>query len=42
VNGEWKIKHTGYKRIFEELWDRAETKSLKITASMFPTSTESL
>jgi len=42
VNGEWKIKHTGYKRIFEEVWDRGETKSLKITASMFPSSTESL
>ena len=42
VNGEWKIKHTGYERILEELWDRGETKSLKITASMFPTSTESL
>ena len=42
VNGEWKIKHTGYKRILEEFWDRSETKSLKITASMFPSSTESL
>lgn len=42
VNGEWKIKHTGYKRIFEEVWDRRETKSLKITGSMFPVSTESL
>jgi len=42
VNGEWKIKHTGYERIFEEIWDRGETKSLKITESMFPSSTESL
>ena len=32
----------GYKRILEELWDRAETKSLKITASMFPPPTKSL
>jgi bile-acid 7alpha-dehydratase len=36
INGEWKIKHTGYRRIFEEVWDRKETKSLKLTASMFP------
>jgi len=42
ANGEWKIKHTGYERIFEEIWDRGETKSLKITASMFPSSTESV
>jgi bile-acid 7alpha-dehydratase len=35
VRGEWKIKHTGYDRVFEEMWDRSETKSLKITRSMF-------
>lgn len=35
VRGEWKIKHTGYDRVFEEIWDRSETKSLKITRSMF-------
>lgn len=34
VNGQWKIKHTGYTRIFEEVWDRGETKSCKITANM--------
>jgi len=38
VNGEWKIKHTGYDRIFEEMWDRGETKSLNITANMFASS----
>jgi hypothetical protein len=32
VNGEWKIKHTGYTRLFEEMWDRGETK---IIANMF-------
>ncbi len=42
VNGEWKIKHTGYKRILEEVWGRGEIGSLKITSSMFPPSTESL
>jgi len=35
VNWEWKIKHTGYDRVFEEMWDRGETKSLNITQSMF-------
>jgi bile-acid 7alpha-dehydratase len=34
VKGQWKIKHTGYNRIFEEVWDRGETKSCKITANM--------
>jgi bile-acid 7alpha-dehydratase len=32
VNGKWKIKHTGYTRLFEEMWDRGETK---IIANMF-------
>lgn len=35
VGGEWKIKHTGYERVFEEVWDRGETRSLRITANMF-------
>jgi len=35
VNGEWKIKSTGYVRGFEEVWDRGETPSLKLTQSMF-------
>lgn len=30
VDGEWKIKHTGYERIYEEMEPRAETT--KITA----------
>jgi len=30
IAGQWKIKHTGYKRIFEEVW-RKETPSLKLT-----------
>jgi hypothetical protein len=38
VNGEWKIKLTGYTRTFEEIWDRGETKSLKLTADRFPSS----
>jgi bile-acid 7alpha-dehydratase len=35
IGGQWKIKHTGYRRLFEEAWDRGETKSLRITANMF-------
>ena len=35
VGGEWKFKSTGYDRTFEEVQDRAETPSLKITKSMF-------
>jgi bile-acid 7alpha-dehydratase len=35
VGGGWKMKHTGYERVFEEMWDRGETKSLKITQNMF-------
>lgn len=35
VNGEWKIEHTGYKRIFSETWTRSDIKSLKLTESMF-------
>lgn len=42
INGQWKIKHTGYKRVFEEIWDRRETKSLRLTACMFPLPTEQL
>jgi bile-acid 7alpha-dehydratase len=34
IKGQWRIRHTGYNRIFEEVWDRGETKSCKITANM--------
>jgi len=30
VGGQWLIKSTGYKRIFEESWDRKDTPSLKL------------
>jgi bile-acid 7alpha-dehydratase len=40
LNGEWKIKSTGYDRIFEETWDRGETKSLKLRENMFWSSSE--
>jgi len=29
--GEWKIKSTACSRIYEEVWDRGEIKSLKLT-----------
>lgn len=35
VGGQWKMKHTGYKRLFEEVWDRGESKSLRLMANMF-------
>jgi len=35
MDGQWKIKHTGYRRVFEEVWDRGETKSLRLMANMF-------
>lgn len=30
AGGQWLIKSTGYKRIFEESWDRKDTPSLKL------------
>ena len=35
VDGQWKIKSTGYKRVFEETWNRAELPSLNLTENMF-------
>ncbi len=34
VDGMWKIKYTGYDFIFRQVWDRNETRSLKITHKM--------
>ena len=34
INGQWKIKHTGFKRIYWERWNRAELKSLQIIKNM--------
>lgn len=33
VNGEWRIKTTGYTRTFEEVESRNDTPSLKLTAN---------
>jgi len=33
IDGKWKIKSTGYKRVFEEVVSRADTPSLKLTSS---------
>ncbi len=30
IDGQWLIKSTGYRRVFEEVWDRNDTPSLKI------------
>lgn len=33
VGGEWKIKSTGYERIFEEMFSRRDTPSWQLTAN---------
>ncbi len=40
TNGEWKIKTTGYDRIFEEMWDRGKDPSLTLLQNMFAPSDE--
>lgn len=35
VNGQWKIKSTGYERTFEEVESRADIPSLQITENRF-------
>ena len=34
-DGQWRLSATGYQRTFEEVMDRSETPSLRITRSMF-------
>ncbi len=34
VDGQWRIKHTGFRRVFLERWNRAETRSLKLVENM--------
>jgi hypothetical protein len=31
-DGAWKIRATGYRRVFEETWNRSDTPSLRLTA----------
>ena len=33
LGAEWKIKHTGYNRLYEEMQSRAETPSLQLTSN---------
>lgn len=35
IDGEWKIKSTGYDRIFEEMWSRAQDPTLNLLQNMF-------
>jgi uncharacterized protein (TIGR02246 family) len=35
VDGQWKIRATGYQRIYEEMESRTDTPSLRLTARMF-------
>ena len=37
VDGEWRIRSTGYKRTYEEIWPRASVKGLRITADFWAT-----
>ena len=33
VAGQWKIRHTGYQRIYEEMFSRSDTPSWQLTAN---------
>jgi len=33
VDEQWRIKHTGYNTIFQEVWNREDIKSLALTAA---------
>jgi bile-acid 7alpha-dehydratase len=35
VDGDWKIRSTGYERVYEEFQSRKESESLRLTANMF-------
>ena len=37
VNGRWLIRHTGYKRSFEEIFPRSAISGLRVTASWWGT-----
>jgi hypothetical protein len=37
LGGDWKIKRTGYKRVFEEIQPRGNVEGLKLTASWWAT-----
>ncbi len=37
ADGEWRIAHTGYKRLYEEVYPRGEMDGLRLTASWWTT-----
>ncbi len=37
VDGDWRIAHTGYKRVYEELFPRASIEGLQLTAQWWAT-----
>ena len=37
IDGHWRIKHTGYSRVFEEIVSRKDTPSLQLTANRWAT-----
>ncbi len=41
LDGDWKIRHTGYRRTFEEIQPRKDVPGLKLTASWWETDGQS-
>jgi hypothetical protein len=37
LGGAWKIKHTGYQRIYEEMFSRSDTPSWRLTSNRWAT-----
>ena len=37
IDGTWKIAHTGYRRVYEEIQQRKEQPGLELTASWWAT-----
>ncbi len=33
IGGQWKIRHTGYQRLYEEMFSRSDTPSWKLTVN---------
>ena len=37
IDGDWRIEHTGYKRLYEEVFPRGDVTGLRLTASWWTT-----
>ncbi len=40
IDNAWKIKSTGYKRVFEESWERKDLPTIKVNEHMFESTSE--